>query len=79
MTETQFWLAELDQYGNPTLVDGAHSKPEDVQKARFLIESMKLGKPNRKFAIAKVELSECIPSNKGVNMDAIQTIKGVRS
>ena len=78
MTETQFWLAELDQYGNPTLVDGAHSKPEDVQKARFLIESMKLGKPNRKFAIAKVELSECLPSNKGVNMDAVRTIRGIR-
>lgn len=25
---TQYWLAELDRYDNPTLIDGAHSEEE---------------------------------------------------
>lgn len=27
---TQYWLAKLDSYGNPTLLDGAHGTPEGV-------------------------------------------------
>lgn len=72
--ETQYWLAELDQYGNPTLIDGAHSNARGANQAAFLIGAMRLGKPNRRFAVAKVELSECIPSAAGVNLEAVRTI-----
>lgn len=73
----QYWLAELDQYDNPKLIDGSHHDPEGARMARYIIESLGLGQPNRRFAIAKVELSECIPSSKGVNRDAIQTLRKV--
>jgi hypothetical protein len=58
----QYWLAELDQYGNPTLIDGSHSSIEGCNQAAYLITAMQLGKPDRQFAVARVELSECKPS-----------------
>lgn len=75
--ETQFWIAELDQHGNPTLVDGAHSDAEGANQAAFLIQAMRLGPP-RRFAAAKVELSECVPSSKGVDMEAVAVINSAR-
>jgi hypothetical protein len=71
----QFWLAELDQYGNPTLIDGAHSDAEGANQAAYLIQAMNLGGNHpRKFAVARVELSECVPTASGVNLDAVATI-----
>ena len=32
----QFWLAEIDQYGNPRLVDGAHATRAGVEQAAYL-------------------------------------------
>lgn len=78
MNTPQYWLAELDQHDNPTLVDGAHSSPEGANKAAYLIGAMRLGKPNRRFAVARIELSECVPNAKGVNHDAIETINSIR-
>jgi hypothetical protein len=75
----QYWLAELDQYGNPTLIDGAHSDRQGANKAAYLIMAMKLGKPDRKFAVARVELSECMPSAAGVNLEMVRTINNMRS
>ncbi|MGB6724501.1 MAG: hypothetical protein WBE74_01275 [Terracidiphilus sp.] len=72
--DTQYWLAELDQYGNPTLIDGSHSNAQGANQAAYLIQAMKLGKPNRRFAVARVELSECVPSAAGVNTEAVKTI-----
>lgn len=77
-TTIQYWLAELDQYGNPTLIDGAHSSMEEVNRAAYLITAMSLGKPNRQLAIAKVELSECKPSAAGVNLEAVRTINSAK-
>ena len=74
MNTPQYWLAELDQYDNPKLIDGAHSNPQECNKAAYLISAMRLGQPNRRFAVAKVELSECIPSAAGVNLEAVRTI-----
>jgi hypothetical protein len=73
--ETQWWLAELDQYGNPKLIDGAHSDRESVNRAAWLIKAMHLGgnRP-RKFAVAKVELSACVPTAAGVDLEAVRTI-----
>lgn len=76
---TQYWLAELDQYGNPSLIDGAHSTRQGVNRAAYLIETMHLGKPNRRFAVAKVELSECKPSAAGVNLEAVRTINRAKA
>jgi hypothetical protein len=78
MRSPQYWLAELDQYDNPTLIDGSHDDAAGANKAAYLITAMHLGKPNRRFAVAKVELSECIPSSKGVNMEAVKTINDAR-
>lgn len=70
----QWWLAELDQYGNPKLIDGAHSRRSAVNKAAHLIQALHLGTSNRRFAVARVELSECVPSSKGVNQSAVRTL-----
>jgi hypothetical protein len=74
----QFWLAELDQYDNPTLIDGSHDSPDGANKAAYLIRAMRLGKPERRFAVAKVELSVCVPSAKGVNHEAVRAINTMR-
>ena len=70
----QYWLAELDQYGNPTLIDGAHSDAQGANRAAYLIKAMRLGKPDRAFAVARVELFVCKPSAAGVNLEAVRTI-----
>lgn len=74
----QYWLAELDQYDNPKLIDGSHDSPKGANKAAYLIAAMRLGAPNRRFAVAKVELSECVPSSDGVDHEAIQAINDAR-
>lgn len=71
----QYWLVELDKYDNPKLIDGSHDSPEGCNKAAYLIKSLGLGKADRNFAIARVELSECSPSSKGVNHSALRTLK----
>ena len=78
MRTPQYWLAELDQYDNPTLVDGSHSDIEGCNRAAYLIRAMNLGEPNRRFAVARVELMECSPSAKGVNHEAVRTINKAR-
>jgi hypothetical protein len=78
--DVQYWLAELDQYGNPTLIDGAHSEAEGANQAAYLIGAMRLGGDRpRKFAVARVELSECVPTSAGVNHEAIAIINGGRA
>jgi hypothetical protein len=76
--EIQYWLAEIDQHGNPKLIDGAHGDPQGPANARFLIESMHLGEPGRKFATAKVELSPCVPSAAGINLETVRTINAAK-
>jgi hypothetical protein len=33
----QFWLAEIDQHGNPTLHDGSHADRAGVEQAAYLL------------------------------------------
>lgn len=54
--ETQWWAAELDQYGNPTLFDGAHGSREDAAKSMQLIKAVT--KRTGKLAIVKVEVEK---------------------
>lgn len=61
--QVQWWLAELDRYGNPTLVDGAHSDRSGVDRAmEIFMEVGSRGKSTltrgKRFAIARVELTE---------------------
>ena len=74
----QYWLAELDQYGNPELIDGSHETPQACNKAAYLIKALHLGKADRQFAVAKVELSECVPSAEGVNHATIDLLNSHR-
>jgi hypothetical protein len=57
IVEYQYWLAELDVHGNPTLVDGAHDAVSGVHRAMELYKALGFAK-NRKFAIAKVYLEK---------------------
>jgi hypothetical protein len=52
----QFWLAELDQYGNPSLCDGSHNDREGVEQAAYLLNRLGLAK-QRRFACAEVILT----------------------
>ena len=77
MDDLQWWLAELDAHGNPTLVDGAHATREGADRAAYLIAAMNLG-PGKRYAVARVELSEPQPSSKGVNPKAVDAINRSR-
>lgn len=69
----QWWLVELDQYGNCSrMVDGAHEDADGCNRAAYLIKAMHLSSENYRFAVAKIELFPCEPSSKGVNQAAIQ-------
>jgi hypothetical protein len=74
----QYWLAALDRYGNPTLIDGSHSDAAGANQAAYLIRAMRLGDPDRRFAVARVELSECVPSSAGVDGEAVERINSMR-
>jgi hypothetical protein len=71
---TQYWLAELLQHDIPKLIDGAHSDVDGVNRAAYLINALHLGEPHRKFVVAKIEFSECVPTPIGINMEAVQII-----
>lgn len=70
--EAQWWLTTLDMHGNPTLLDGAHSDAEGCNHAAYLIQAMRLPSSGKKFAVARVELFECVPSAQGANHEAIE-------
>lgn len=71
---TQWWLAELDVHGNPTLTDGPHGERGGVEKAAFLINGLGLNRHNRKFACAEVRLSGVIPLPHDTNLTAMQDV-----
>ena len=73
----QWWLAELDRYGNAKLVDGQHSGRAGADKAMYLIKALHLD-AGRRYAVARVELSEPKPSGEGVNHEAIKTLNDAR-
>ena len=70
----QWWLAELDQHGNPKLIDGSHSDRAGADQAAYIIGALGLGGTNRRFAVARVELSEVLPNSAGVNHEAVATM-----
>jgi hypothetical protein len=74
----QFWLAELDQHGNPDLIDGAHDSIEGVEQAAYLLARLGLVAHGKRFAAARVEISEVAPQAHGINEEAIDTLNAVR-
>ncbi|RQV20619.1 hypothetical protein DF039_12310 [Burkholderia cenocepacia] len=75
VADVQWWLAELDQYGNPKLSDGAHSERAGADKAMYLIKNLGLDNKGKRWAVARVELSELRPSADGVNHDAVSACR----
>ena len=73
-TAAQWWLAELDQYGNPTLIDGAHGQRAGADQAFYLHSALGLA-GSRKYAVARVELSEPVANGSNVNHDAVGTLR----
>ena len=70
----QWWLAELDQYGNPTLIDGAHGQRAGADQAFYLNSALGLV-GSRKYAVARVELSEPVADGSNVNHEAVGTLR----
>jgi hypothetical protein len=70
----QYWLAELDQYDNPKLVDGSHDDRAGADKAMYLFNGLGFSKGKR-YAVAKIELSEPQPRGSDVNHEALDACK----
>ncbi|HEY6020194.1 MAG TPA: hypothetical protein VIY48_09915 [Candidatus Paceibacterota bacterium] len=74
--DTQWWLAELNRYGNAKLCDGPHADRDGAEKAMTL--RIRLGlSGERKFAIAEVRLTEPTGRHSAVNEEAIGTLKAI--
>jgi hypothetical protein len=72
----QWWLAELDKYGNPTLVDGAHGKREGAEKAATLLRRLGFA-GERVFAVAEVRLTDLTGHHDPVNEEAVGTLNAL--
>ena len=72
----QFWLAELDVYGNPTLIDGAHLNRGGAEKAATLITQLGMSR-GRTFAVAEVHLPGLTGEHPPVNEQAIATLNAI--
>jgi hypothetical protein len=72
----QFWLAELDRHGNPTLTDGAHGTRAGAEKAAKIIGRLGLSEGKR-FAVAEVRLSELTGECGPLNEEAIATLNSI--
>lgn len=72
----QFWLAKLDQYGNPTLTDGPHSNRDGVEQAAYLLNRLGLTK-ERQFVCAEVALTDVEPKAHDANEEALDTLNQI--
>lgn len=74
MSEVQWWLARLDQHGNPSLCDGPHSERTGADRAMYLYRGLGLAKKGERYAVARIELSKPKPTSEGVDQDAMQIV-----
>ena len=75
MNDVQFWLAELDRHGNPTLVDGAHSDRDGAEEALTLRKRLAmLNTEGKRYAIAEVRLSKPTGNHGPINEEALSTL-----
>lgn len=55
----QWWLAAVDQHGNPTLIDGAHDAREGCEHAAHLFDQLNLTR-GRALAVAQMLLTAVV-------------------
>ena len=72
----QWWVADLDRYGNPTLSDGAHSDREGCEKALYIMARLGL-RPDQKRAICRVEIYPPEAKAHDTNEGALRTLNGI--
>lgn len=72
----QYWLAELDQYGNPKLIDGAHSDRDGAEEAATLLRRLGLAGV-RKFAVAEVRITALTGQHGPLNEEALGTLNAI--
>ena len=73
--DRQFWLAELDKYGNPKLVDGSHSERAGAEEALTLRKRLPmLSTEGKSYAIAEVILSKPTGEHGELNEDALKAL-----
>lgn len=75
--DVQWWLAELDQHGNPRLCDGAHSEKLGAEKARYLYKRLGLDRCGQRYAIARVELWPAEAKPQPVEEEAIASLNSI--
>jgi len=73
----QWWLAELDRYGNASLVDGPHPSRSGVEQALYLYRRLGLSKGGN-FACAKVVLTSVRAVPHGANEEALGMLNAAR-
>lgn len=77
--QVQWWLSQLDQYGNVAcLLDGAHSTRDAVNRAFYLHQRLGYIKSQFKYAAVKCEVHDVTPDPAGVNEEALDTISAAR-
>lgn len=59
----QVWLAELDRYGNPKLIDGSHYYVDDAKHAHVIYKHLAKTAPwlmpeGKTYAVVKVTILE---------------------
>lgn len=74
--KVQYWLADLDQYGNPTLVDGAHSDRGGAEEAATLLRRLGLA-GQRNFAVAEIRITALTGEHGTIDEQAIGTLNAI--
>ena len=77
MKEIQYWLVELGVHDLPRLLDGPHSRRSGANRAAYLIRGIGLGPKDRRFKVGRLELSDCEPTNAGVDESALAICKAM--
>lgn len=67
---TQWWLAEIEPYGLPTLKDGPHNDRAGVEKALYLFRRLGIGK-SKAYGCAEVHLTDVEPVAHDANEEAL--------
>ena len=79
--DVQWWLAELDRYGNPRLCDGAHSERAGAERAgaeRAMYLYGRLGLENgQRYGICRVEVFPAVAAPHGTNEEAISALNSI--
>ncbi len=75
--KVQWWLAQLDQHGNPELCDGAHETQDAANRAYYLYNSLGLSNKDERYAVVRVELFEAEENKEGVNKESLKILQDV--